>query len=77
MSDDGREQVADPPTSVARDAVERLAYSPTEAAAALGVSRPTIYALIERRELRRFKVGRLTKIPAADVRRLVGADDDA
>ena len=54
-------------------AVERLAYSPDEAAAALGVTRQTIYALIGRKQLRRFKVGRLTRIPATDVQALVGA----
>jgi excisionase family DNA binding protein len=50
----------------------RIAYSPAQAAAELGCSRQTIHALIKRGELRRFKVGRLTKIPAADVHALVG-----
>lgn len=56
-----------------RPTVDRLAYSPIEAAEALGVTRQTIYALIERNQLRRFKVGRLTRIPADDVHALVGA----
>lgn len=49
------------------------AVSPNEAAALLGVSRQTIHALINRGELRRFKVGRLTRIPRVDVLALVGA----
>jgi excisionase family DNA binding protein len=56
----------------ARQAVNRLAYSPSEAAAAIGCTRQTIHALLNRGDLRRFKVGRLTKIPAADVHALVG-----
>jgi excisionase family DNA binding protein len=50
----------------------RIAYSPAEAAAALGITRQTVYALIARGELRRFKVGRCTRIPTADVHALVG-----
>jgi excisionase family DNA binding protein len=38
----------------------------------LGVSRVTIYALIDRGDIRRYKVGRLTKIPRSDLERLVG-----
>lgn len=53
---------------------ERIALSPSEAAAALGITRQTVYALINRGELRRFKVGRCTRIPAADVLALVGGD---
>ncbi len=52
----------------------RVVYSPTEAAEALGVTRQTIYALIDRGELRRFKVGRCARIPAADVLGLVGGE---
>lgn len=57
----------------ARD-VERIAYSPAEAADALGVTRQTVYALIARGELKRYKVGRLTKLNAAQVHALVGGD---
>jgi excisionase family DNA binding protein len=49
-----------------------LAYTPQQAADAIGVTRQTIYNLIERGDLRRFKVGRCTRIPAADVHALVG-----
>lgn len=55
----------------------RIAYSPAEAAAELGCSRQTIHNLINRGDLRRFKVGRLTKIPAADVHALVGFEGGA
>jgi excisionase family DNA binding protein len=49
-----------------------VVLSPAQAAAMLGVSRVTIYALIDRGDIRRYKVGRLTKIPRADLERLVG-----
>lgn len=62
---------------VAKRPIHLLAYSPTEAADALGCTRQTIFALINRGELRRFKVGRLTKIPAADVHSLVGYEPEA
>ena len=43
-----------------------------EAAGYLKVTRQTIHALINRGELRRFKVGSCTRIPTADVLALVG-----
>jgi excisionase family DNA binding protein len=43
----------------------------------LDVSRVTIYALINRGDIRRFKVGRLTKIPRGDLERLVGIEGGA
>jgi excisionase family DNA binding protein len=45
-----------------------------EAAEYLKVTRQTVHALINRGELRRFKVGRCSRIPAADVYALVGAE---
>mgnify|MGYP000583303593 CR=1 FL=1 len=48
--------------------IERLAYSPTEAARALGVSRPTVYAMIRSQGLRTLKVGTRTLIPADGLR---------
>jgi excisionase family DNA binding protein len=62
----------DPLVPSARDAVDRIAYSPAEAARALGCTRQTIYALIDRGELRRYKIGRSTKLNAAEVHALVG-----
>lgn len=41
---------------------ERLTLSVTEAAEVLGVSRPTIYQLIHRRDFPAFKVGARTLI---------------
>jgi excisionase family DNA binding protein len=42
----------------------RLAYSPDEAARALGVGRTTIYDLMSRGALKRAKIGARTVIPA-------------
>lgn len=47
---------------------ERLAYSPTEAAQVLGVSRPTVYTLIRRADFPAFKVGNRTLIPVEGLR---------
>lgn len=44
----------------------------SETAEYLKVTPQTVHALINRGELRRFKVGRSTRIPAADVYGLVG-----
>ena len=55
---------------------DRIAYSPSEAAEILGCSRQTAHALINRGQLRRYKVGRLTRIPAADVHALVGYEPE-
>lgn len=43
-----------------------------EAAEYLKVTRQTVHHLINRGEIRRYKVGRCTRIPAADVYALVG-----
>lgn len=51
---------------------ERLAYTPQEAADELRVCRATIYNLIARGELRVVKLGRATRIPADELRRLMG-----
>jgi excisionase family DNA binding protein len=48
-----------------------IAYSPAQAAELLGVTRQTIFALLKTGQLRRFKVGRCTRIPVADVHALV------
>ena len=65
MSDDSIDAPVHPP-------VERLAYTPAEVAAAIGVTRQTIHNLIGRGELRAVKVGRCTRIPASEARRLAG-----
>lgn len=53
------------------------ALTPSEAAEVLKVTRQTVYALIDRGELRRFKVGRSTRIPTRDVLGLIGGGSDA
>lgn len=52
---------------------ERLTYSPTEAAAVLGVSRPTVYTLLKRADFPSFKVGSRTLISAEGLRAWVQA----
>ncbi len=44
---------------------DKLSYRIDEACAATGLSRPTIYRLVERGELRTFKVGTRTLIMAS------------
>ena len=48
-----------------------IAVAPAQAAELIGVSRGTIYNLIERGDLRRSKVGRATRIPVADLVALI------
>jgi excisionase family DNA binding protein len=52
--------------------VRRYAYTPAEFATTLGVCRATVYNMITRGELRFVKLGRLTRIPAAELDRLLG-----
>jgi excisionase family DNA binding protein len=47
--------------------VERVLYSPAEAARALGVGRSTVYVLMDKGELRSVRVGHSRRIPAAEV----------
>lgn len=48
-----------------------ISYRINDAASALGISRRTVYRLIEGGTLRATKVGRATLIPAADVHAVV------
>lgn len=50
----------------------RLAYSPTEAAQKLGISRSSIYALMRAGTLRTARAGARRLIPAAELDRLLG-----
>lgn len=50
--------------------VTPVAYNINDAAAALGLSRRTIYNLIDAGTLRKVKAGRRSLIPASDVNRL-------
>jgi excisionase family DNA binding protein len=52
-------------------AVQRVAYSPTEAALVTGLSRNTIYELIGSGQLRSVKVGGRRLIPASAILALV------
>ena len=56
---------------------EPLAVSIADAARLLNVSRPTIYILIERGQLRRARIGKAVRIPLADIHALLGIDDKA
>lgn len=56
---------------------DRLAYSPSEAAAALGVSRQHIFNLIARGEIRSALIGRSRRIPATELDRLLGTEHAA
>jgi excisionase family DNA binding protein len=61
----------------ARDAVERLAYSPAEVAQALGCSRVHVHNLITRGELRSVKLGRRRLIPRQVVEQFLAGDEVA
>ncbi len=50
----------------------KLALSVTEAAALLGVSRPTVYTLIHRDDFPAFKVGSRTLISRAGLNEWIG-----
>jgi excisionase family DNA binding protein len=56
------------------DRVERIAYSPAQAAEAIGCSRKHIYTLIDQGILRPVKVGHLTRISADQLTALVSPD---
>lgn len=53
--------------------IEPLSVSTSEAARLLGVSRPTIYELIQNGGLPWFKIGTRTLIPVAGLREWVAA----
>ena len=53
--------------------MDKLAYSPAEAAAVLGVSRPTVYTLLKRADFPAFKVGSRTLVSAEGLRAWVQA----
>lgn len=52
---------------------DKLAYSPAETAAVLGVSRPTVYTLMKRADFPAFKVGSRTLVSAEGLRAWVHA----
>ena len=61
-------------TQTAASPIERLTYSVEESAAALGVSKPTIYRLIARRMLRPVPGLRHKRIPCQQIRTLAAGE---
>lgn len=51
--------------------MDKLTYSPSEAAEVLGVSRPTVYTLIKRDGFPAFKVGARTLVSVDGLREWV------
>jgi excisionase family DNA binding protein len=51
--------------------VDKLLYTPVEAAHAFGVSRSTIYVLIANGDVQSVRIGNSRRIPAAALRRYV------
>ena len=58
-------------TEAAQPAPAPLAWSPTEAAVRLGISRATVYELLSTGQLASFKVGSRRLIPDAEIRRFI------
>ena len=55
----------------------RLTFSLAEAEVLIGVSRPTLYRMMERGELKTVQVGRQRRIPQAEMHRLAGTNTEA
>lgn len=55
----------------------KLAYSPAEAAEALGVGRSTVFDLMKSGKLRRVKIGAKTVIPRSSLEALLAETPDA
>ena len=49
---------------------QRLAYTPAEAAQALGICRASVYNMLARGQISAVKLGRSTRIPAVELERL-------
>ncbi|MDO8363050.1 MAG: excisionase family DNA-binding protein [Actinomycetota bacterium] len=58
-------------------AVERLAYSPSEACSAIGVGRTFLYSLLDSGQLASIRVGRRRLIPREALDRLLASGGDA
>lgn len=56
--------------------MDKLAYSSTETAQVLGVSRPTVYQLMKRADFPVFKVGSRTLVSAEGLRAWVRAQTE-
>jgi excisionase family DNA binding protein len=53
------------------DAVEKMLYTPTEAAKALGISRSTIYLLMASGDVPSVRIGSCRRVPVDGLRRYV------
>ena len=53
------------------DAIEKMLYTPTEAAKALGISRSTVYVLIASGEVPSVRIGSCRRVPVDGLRRYV------
>lgn len=62
---------------MASNPIEPFAVSATEAARLLGVSKPTVYTLLERADFPRFKVGARVLIPVDGLREWVRRQAEA
>jgi excisionase family DNA binding protein len=49
----------------------KMAYSVVEFAQAIGISRPTVYVMIQRGQLRTVMIGRRRLIPATEIERVL------
>jgi len=49
----------------------KLLYNPPELAPIMSMSKPTIYDLIKRGEIKSFKIGKSIKIPHTEVERFI------
>jgi excisionase family DNA binding protein len=57
--------------NVSGAALQRLAYSPAETAAVVGISRQHVHNLIARGAIRSVLIGKSRRIPASEVERLL------
>ena len=55
------------------DPVDKILYTPTEAAQALGISRSTIYVLLAGGEIPSVRIGSCRRVPVDGLRRYVAA----
>jgi excisionase family DNA binding protein len=51
--------------------IDKILYTPTEAARALGISRSTIYVLMARGEITSVRIGSSRRVPVDGLRRYV------
>jgi excisionase family DNA binding protein len=63
--------------SAPHSTLARLAYSINESRALSGLSRSSLYRLIERGELRTVKRGQRRLVPSAELERLCGVSDQS